>query len=178
MRTRLTPFKRASRQAASLGSIPPEMTALCAISAIWSMESQRSTSPFAPFTPGTSVRKTSASARQAMAQAAEFWSDSADGNVLVSDGGENDEQLNRALGGVGFVHRDFRDEMALALALENGAVNLAGFFNGGQKFACRLGEVLNGNGEALIDSGQLNGAQQFATSLDEGIDIRWDRGLT
>ncbi len=32
--TRLTPFKRASRQALSLGSMPPEMTSLLAISAI------------------------------------------------------------------------------------------------------------------------------------------------
>ena len=68
--TRFTPFSSASRQALSLGSIPPEMTALFAISAIWSMLSHRSTSPSAPFTPGTSVRKTSASAWHAIAQAA------------------------------------------------------------------------------------------------------------
>jgi hypothetical protein len=32
--TRFTPFKSASRQALSLGNMPPEMTALLAISAI------------------------------------------------------------------------------------------------------------------------------------------------
>ena len=62
--------RQASRQALSLGNMPPEMTSLLAISAIWSMESHRNTAPFAPLTPGTSVRKTSASAWQAMAQAA------------------------------------------------------------------------------------------------------------
>ena len=34
MRTRLTPFNNASRQALNLGNMPPEITALLAISAI------------------------------------------------------------------------------------------------------------------------------------------------
>ena len=58
MRTRLTPWVRASRQAWSLGSMPPVMTEVDSRPGISCNLSQRMTSPSAPLTPGTSVRKT------------------------------------------------------------------------------------------------------------------------
>src|SRR5215472_1122143 len=70
MRTRLTPWMSASLQALSLGSMPPETTEAFSSAGTCASESQRMTEPSAPFTPGTSVRKTSASALVAMAQAA------------------------------------------------------------------------------------------------------------
>ena len=45
--------------------------------------------------------------------AAEFRGDGLDGNLLVGDGAEDDEQFGGRLRGVGLVHRDFRDEVPL-----------------------------------------------------------------
>jgi hypothetical protein len=44
--------------------------------------------------------------------ATEFGGDGLHGNAFVGDGGENDEQLDWALGAIGLVHGDFRDKVA------------------------------------------------------------------
>ena len=64
----------------------------------------------------------------------ELGRDGLHGNALVRERGENDQQLDGRLRLVGFVHRDFGDELARALGLFDMTVNRARFLHREQKF--------------------------------------------
>jgi hypothetical protein len=63
--------------------------------------------------------------------AGKFWRDGLDGDGFVGDGGEDGEKVGGRLWRVGFVDRDFGDEVRLAFLLRDVAVDAAGFLDGG-----------------------------------------------
>src|SRR5204863_8198903 len=89
------------------------------------------------------------------------------GNPLIRNRGEDDEEFGRRLRAVGLVHRDLRDEVALALQLRDAAVDAPGVLDGL--------EVLRGDAlvlgarrlERLRDAGNLKAADEFGVALDE-----------
>jgi len=56
----------------------------------------------------------------------EFRRDGLDWNLFVSQSREDDEQFQRRLRAVRFVHRNFRDETAFTLGLRDATVNFPG----------------------------------------------------
>ena len=67
--------------------------------------------------------------------AGEFRRDGLDGNLFVGERRKNDEQFRRRLRAVGFVHRNFGDEIRLALGLGDVPVDFPGVLHGEQIFA-------------------------------------------
>src|SRR5947209_2105089 len=88
-------------------------------------------------------------------------------NLLIRNRGEDDEEFGWRLRAVGLVHRDLRDEVALALQLRDVAVDAPGVPDGL--------EVLRGDAldlgarrlERLRDAGNLKAADEFGVALDE-----------
>ena len=56
-------------------------------------------------------------------------------NLLVRQRGQNDQQFRRRLRAVGFVHRNFRDEVFRALGRDDVLVDFPGVLHGEQKLA-------------------------------------------
>ena len=72
--------------------------------------------------------------------AGELGRDGLERNFFVGQRGENDEQFRRRLRAVGFVHRNFGDEILRALGLGDVPVNFPGVLHGEQIF---VGDALD-----------------------------------
>ena len=100
-----------------------------------------------------------------------------DGDLLIGDGRQNDEQLGRSLRRVGLVHGNFRDEMVRAFALRDVAIDAPGFLDGE--------EILGGNGLDRLarggkrrgDSGDAQAPDQLRMAVHEGFHVRRGGGL-
>ena len=101
----------------------------------------------------------------------EFWSDGLDGEILVGNGGQNDEHLGRGLGIIGFIHGDLGDEVLAVLRPGNVAINAAGEFAGLEKLSGRLLDVFTCDPEGSGDALDLDGSDQLGVPVDEGRDF-------
>ncbi len=105
--------------------------------------------------------------------AGELGRDGLDGNLLVGDGGEDDEQLDGRLGRVGLVHRDLGDEVAFSLPLDEETIDAASVLDGGEELVGdRADEGLIGV-EGLGDAGDADGSDELGVARDEGFHVGW-----
>ncbi len=109
--------------------------------------------------------------------AAEFRRDGLDGDVLIGNGGEDDEQFGRRLRGIGFVHANFGDEVPLPFERLNKAVNASGIHHGKQEVIGNAGDVIAGDFQGSIDPRNGEGTDQFRVAIDKGFDHLGISGL-
>jgi len=100
--------------------------------------------------------------------AGELGGDGLGGDLLVGDGGEDDEEFVGRLGQVRLVHRDLGDEGGFGLGGEDVAIELARLLDGVQ--------VLGGGGADLV-AREAEGATEVAVAGEEGLDIGGGGGL-
>ena len=109
--------------------------------------------------------------------AGELRRDGLDGNLLIGDGRQNDEQLGRSLRRVGLVHGDFRHEMVRAFALRDVAIDAPGFLDGKKILAGdRLDRLPRGR-ERLGDSRDAQPPDQLRMPPHERFHVRRRGGL-
>src|ERR1017187_8764590 len=100
----------------------------------------------------------------------ELWGDGLDGNLLVGNGGQNDQQFRRGLRRVGLVHRDLGDELAAAALLVHVPVGGARLLYGGQVLAEDARDGLAVEREGFADARDAHGSQEFRMTSGESLD--------
>ncbi len=83
----------------------------------------------------------------------------------------------RRLRTVGFIHRDFGDEVRLALGLGDVLINLSGILHGEQKFvghAFHFGPV---NGERMVNVRDGDFTGEFRVAIHKRLHVLRSRGL-
>ena len=90
-------------------------------------------------------------------------------NFFVRQRGKNDEQFRRRLRAVGFVHRNFGDEIRLALGLDDMPVNFPGLLHGEQIFPCDAFHFGARDRERLGDARDGNFSGEFRMAFDESL---------
>ena len=103
--------------------------------------------------------------------AGEFRRDGLDGNLFVGERGQNDEQFRRRLRAVGFVHRNFGDEICLAFGLGDVPVNFPGVLHGEQIFAGDALDVRAGGFKRPVNVGDDNFAGQFGMTVGKRLHV-------
>src|ERR1035437_8469283 len=91
-------------------------------------------------------------------------------NLLVGDGGQDDQQFRRGLRRIGLVHRNLGDELAAAALLVHVPVDGARLLHGSQILADDVRDGFAVDGEGLGDAGDAHGSLEFRMTLDESLD--------
>src|ERR1035438_10033636 len=100
----------------------------------------------------------------------ELGGDGLDGNLLVGNGGQDDEQFRRGLRRIGLVHGDLGDELAAAALLVHVTVDGARLLYGGQVLESDARNGLAVEGEGFADARDADGSKEFRMTLDESLD--------
>src|ERR1035441_7336720 len=99
----------------------------------------------------------------------ELGGDGLDGNLLVGNGGQDDEQFRRGLRRIGLVHGDLGDELAAAALLVHVTVDGARLLYGGQVLESDARNGLAVEGEGFADARDADGSKEFRMTLDEAV---------
>src|SRR6185436_15781332 len=109
--------------------------------------------------------------------AGELRGDGLDRNPLVRDRSQNHQELRRSLRLIGFVHRDFRDEAALAFPLCDLTIDAPGLLHCGEILARNPGDRLTGGRKRLSDAGNGEGSDQLLVPIEKSIYVGGSRRL-
>ncbi len=100
----------------------------------------------------------------------ELGSDGLDGNFLIGEGGEDDEEFGRGLGAVGLIHGNFGDEI-LAFDGNDVVVDRLGLLGGFEELVGGFLHIGSGYFERRIDAFDADGADEFGVVVDECGDV-------
>ena len=97
----------------------------------------------------------------------EFGGDGLERDFFVGQRREDDKQLGGRLRLIGFIHRNFGDEITVAFKLGDVAIDFSGFLHGEQEFAGDALDIGGGGGDGSIDARDRNVADQLGMIFDE-----------